>query len=413
MVAAKLCGQAKGEGVMLMVRLTMSRMAERGRGILTHLASSESGNGPLSTTLILLILGALIIAPILAYMGTGLKASQTHERRTDELYAADSGINLAMWQLGPGELAVPEAGVELPQFELNDTTVNVAIQIVDAGDGGGNGSPSYLVTSIATSDTGSSTTIESYIFLTTLPILEYGIASNSSVNFQHGITVNGDVYANGDIRLQQAAIIDGDAVSTGSIVPMDQVSGESFEGVAPIVWPPLEIDIERYKDDARATLWLGDYVVPDGPGETTLGPLYITGNLRVGRDHTIVLAGTVYVEGVIKFEQNANLRGSGSLIGEKTIDLQQMIASDPQHHILVMSTTGSIYFRQQIDTRGLIYAPSGAVKFDQATNLVGGIIGNSVDIQASSTITYDLDDPWGLEQPVSVLRIRTYTIHQS
>ena len=49
--------------------------------------------------LILLLLGALIITPLLGYMSTGLKTGQVFEKKTDELYAADAGIEDAVWHI--------------------------------------------------------------------------------------------------------------------------------------------------------------------------------------------------------------------------------------------------------------------------------------------------------------------------
>jgi len=49
--------------------------------------------------LIMLVVGSLVIAPVLNFMGTGLKTGQAYERRMDELYAADAGVEYALWQI--------------------------------------------------------------------------------------------------------------------------------------------------------------------------------------------------------------------------------------------------------------------------------------------------------------------------
>ncbi len=74
-------------------------MGARARKTLIHFARRESGHSTLTNVLILLVLGGLVITPILAYMRTGLEAGQTHERRSQELYSADSGGNYGMWYL--------------------------------------------------------------------------------------------------------------------------------------------------------------------------------------------------------------------------------------------------------------------------------------------------------------------------
>jgi hypothetical protein len=89
--------------------------------------------------LVFLLIGALMIPVLLGYMGTGVKSGQIFERRTDELYAADAGIDDAIWQITYGkvyELDNPESydpydythewPYELTD-EVNDQTVSVAI----------------------------------------------------------------------------------------------------------------------------------------------------------------------------------------------------------------------------------------------------------------------------------------------
>lgn len=49
--------------------------------------------------LILLLLGGLIIAPLLTFMNTGVRAGQTHEENMNEVYAADTGVEDAMYRI--------------------------------------------------------------------------------------------------------------------------------------------------------------------------------------------------------------------------------------------------------------------------------------------------------------------------
>ncbi len=67
----------------------MKRMANK---------SDEKGQA-LLLVLILLLVGSLIITPLLSYMSTGLKTGQVYEKKTDELYAADAGIEDALWRI--------------------------------------------------------------------------------------------------------------------------------------------------------------------------------------------------------------------------------------------------------------------------------------------------------------------------
>jgi hypothetical protein len=89
--------------------------------------------------LVFLLIGALMIPVLLGYMGTGVKSGQIFERRTDELYAADAGVDDAIWQITYGKVSELSNPVTYDPYdythewpyeltdEVNDQTVSVAI----------------------------------------------------------------------------------------------------------------------------------------------------------------------------------------------------------------------------------------------------------------------------------------------
>lgn len=62
------------------------------------LSKGESGQAFI-LVLILLLIGGLMLPPLLNLVGTGLKASQVYEQKTNELYAADAGVEYALWKI--------------------------------------------------------------------------------------------------------------------------------------------------------------------------------------------------------------------------------------------------------------------------------------------------------------------------
>ena len=92
--------------------------------------------------LILLLVGGLIIAPLLAFMGTGLKTGQVFEAKTRTLYAADAGIEDGLWNIKYDKMQAFPDYDELafyqndPSYEwsydlaedVNNNSVNVTIQ---------------------------------------------------------------------------------------------------------------------------------------------------------------------------------------------------------------------------------------------------------------------------------------------
>jgi len=65
----------------------------------SKLIKGEKGQA-LLIVLVLMLVGGLIIAPLLSHIGTGLKTGkEVYEERTGLFYAADSGIEDALWQI--------------------------------------------------------------------------------------------------------------------------------------------------------------------------------------------------------------------------------------------------------------------------------------------------------------------------
>ena len=112
------------------------------RKILTHLWKGESGWGALAIVLMLLLVGAVILTPLLFFITTGLKSGQVYESKMQEFYAADAGVEDAIWRIMYGNLS---ASYSLGE-EINDRNVTVTIK--------DNGGGIYLITSTATSDDG-------------------------------------------------------------------------------------------------------------------------------------------------------------------------------------------------------------------------------------------------------------------
>jgi len=106
---------------------------------LNKLVTDEKGQA-FVLALILLVVGGLIIAPLLGFMSTGLIAGQVFEKKMDGLYAADAGVEDALWKL------INDQPVQYPyDYQLtgvNEMSVSVRIEEVttfytlEVGEGG-------------------------------------------------------------------------------------------------------------------------------------------------------------------------------------------------------------------------------------------------------------------------------------
>jgi len=171
--------------------------------------------------LILLCLGALMIAPALNYAATGVKSTTIHERRAKEVYAADAGVEYAVWKMKDDQVSPYPRSYALA--DINGYSANITIANVDH--------EIYKVTSVA-----GGTTIEAH----TAPpdciyfpgeqnfdqdtILNGNVYVDGNCTIGRNSEVRGDLYVVGDLHLNQCNNITGSIYATGTI-QIDRLPG--------------------------------------------------------------------------------------------------------------------------------------------------------------------------------------------
>jgi len=328
------------------------------------LKNRESGQA-LIMVLILMALGGLLVVPTLNLAGTSLEYHQAIERNTVETYAADCGVEYALCKLGNN----PEAfGPEPLPSEVNDRTVNVTAEDM--------GNNIYRITSTATSTSGSSASIESYVEAKHNLFGAAVTVTNGDLLLE-GTTVNGDVYAAGTVTLQESEV-------TGTIT---EYGTEEF----------TLLDTEPYKTEAQnGGIIYGNLIL--GTGTHTLGPLYITGYLKIQEAAEVTLGGTVYVEGLEKMAENMTIHieagsiitGTGNFIAE-TGDIKIEVARFELDNIpLVAAIAGGIKCENSEYIRAILYAPEVTfnIKIEENMEVYGAIFAGNMGIVENCTITY-------------------------
>lgn len=253
--------------------------------------NSQKGQA-LPLALLALAIGMLTIAPFLGHVSSSLIGSRIYEQAISEQYSADAGVEYAIWNLQSGESEVPEGEeLELPQFTLNSKTVNVTIE--------NQGEQIYKITSIATSDDGSSSTIESYV------LIIVGLFDGGFTTFPGGLTLDqgeeytGSVYAEGDVQLDQDATITGGVYAEGD-VQLDQnvtINGNVY----------AEGDVQLDQGAViNGDVCAGGYVHLD-QGAVINGNVYAVGDVQLSQDATI--NGNVYAGGDVQRHQDATITG--------------------------------------------------------------------------------------------------------
>jgi hypothetical protein len=126
----------------------------------------------LITVLILLVVGGLILTPLLGLMSTGLLAGKVYEKKMDELYAADAGVEDAIWRIQTNNLTFENNCSGPWRLTVNGKNVTVEVYGEDLDPTCGENF-TYQILSIAATDDGggtaaidSSTTIDAHIVAT-------------------------------------------------------------------------------------------------------------------------------------------------------------------------------------------------------------------------------------------------------
>jgi len=350
--------------------------------------------------LILLLISGLMAAPLLAHMGTGLLTGQVYETKTAELYAADAGVEDAVWRIQSKAVNLTQCNDQVSYniTDVNSRTVGVTITYVSNATG-----ILYRITSIATAAaSNSSTEVESYLKFTPgtdLNIFDGALASSSTINLAKDSVVNGDVYHCGDLVTKPPFTLNG--TDKGCAPFPSQTENEAFA--------------KAFKDEA---LKGGTWPTTDITADTTLGPKYIDGDLTISRGLTVTLAGIVYVKGHIRCENILTITGTGSIVAEGYIYFKKLAAYTVTGDSIIMSLNSDITIKKSepdhtLTINALIYAPNGLISFDKDMTVYGGVVGESIVVDMDGAFTYvpktSWDFPGGL--PGS-FEIKTYNVSQ-
>jgi cytoskeletal protein CcmA (bactofilin family) len=197
------------------------RMKQLSSHIKTVFSGRESGAAFIAV-LTFLILGAIIIVPLLGFMITGLRAQQSHEQRTTELYSADAGVEYAIWQLQNGGL-IADNGTALftgtrcfvlPPDPLTGELLNGDNVTVCIENENNEGEYFKIVSDATDIAAGSMTRVRARVKPT------WGYQGNF---FANGITSLGDVYlfpkteCNGDVQCVGTLTLDPGQVIRGDV----------------------------------------------------------------------------------------------------------------------------------------------------------------------------------------------------
>ena len=353
----------------------------RSRRVLKQV-KSESGQ-VLILVMLLLLISVLLLPPLLSLSMTGISAGQMYEKRMHEYYAAESGIDYAMWKL---KNDLPD---EFPHsFQLPEDLDGKVITVTIAEDG-----QVYQITSTATTDSNSSTTVESYVKYL------YGFADFAAASLGGDITITGNtviesypdpnkthVYANGDISLEGQVEVRGDVTATGTVT---LTGSSSVTGTITASAPPIEIyelDTSGYLQEADAgTPVYGDLSITES---CMLGPIHIYGDLYIASSAIVTLTGSVWVDGNISMSGSGRIEGTSTMVAVGNIEITGGGSFEPEDLPFLVSTEGNIMTAGGQQVSAVLYAPNGNIIVSGQAGVFGSVLGKVVIIETSSTFCY-------------------------
>jgi len=340
----------------------------------------------LALALILLLIGGLMTAPLLSYMGSGLIAGEVYEARTAELYAVDAGVEDAVWKIQNGDGYLPCSPGSPPRnytiTDINGKNVDITITSVALYQGITNLTGTYRVESMTTGN-GSGTQVEAYID----GVNKYG---------DYGDLLGNVLTSEGEIDTKGANV----TPSEGEHAPLEYYSDP---------WPTAEELIDFYLEEVEDEEPYGsDMLALDYDME--LGPFYRDGELEIKagtKDVTLTLTGTIYVSGDTII---------GSTGQDFTLDLNDHTifvasnSSDPQKALWiggkctvvgsgVIISIGDMYFEPNTEAGVtdpiFVMSVSGTTSVQPGGDFYGSIAGSvEIDLQPGTSVNYPESGGW-------------------
>jgi len=335
----------------------------------------------LIVALLVLVLVGLVSGPVLSYMVSGLRAGHVFETGAAELYAADAGVEDAVWKIQQGIGLCPNQFKTYNISDVNGKSVNVTVTYVNNT----TETVTYRIESTATSD-GSKTKITAYV-------IGDAVAGDFSGITNNVITSLGEINYYGKVNV--------DPPEGEEHGPQDYYPGN---------WPtPEELCDWYWYDVEDATHYYSDTTIDLNGVSQPLGPLYVDGDLTIknsGGSATLGLNGTIYVTGdtLIGGTNNAftlALNGytifvaSATAGSQKALEIGGKCSMDGSGCLIAV---GDTYFAPDGNIGSeegpvLTLSVVGSTLLQPSGNFYGSVAGNvTVDVKSGSGQTLNYPD---------------------
>jgi len=379
--------------------------------------------------LILLVVGGLVLTPLLGLMSTGLVSGQIYEKKMDEYYAADTGVEDAIWKIKndlPASYPYFYPDPEEPPWLVNEKSVDVVIYQIDMDPTPCGENITYRILSIARDTDGSGTQIEAHIVNT--------ITYSSMLD--HLVTVKENL-DDKEIDALEADLDKLDVPCPESCTECDkcrkvydyysddyQNIPQECKGCIAVYnfpdtgWPTVDDLSGRYWEDVKYETPYPSGTIDLNGVNMNLGPLYRNGTLEILNNNnqntaTFTLTGTLYITG----DTRIGMDGKGTNKPNLTIELNGntiFVASNSTgngHEALkigpwctingpgVIIAVGDIYFQPNGEAGAneepaFVLSVMGTTSIQPGVNFLGAIAGK-LDVNLQSGGKADVSYPEG------------------
>jgi hypothetical protein len=335
--------------------------------------------------LVLLLLSGLITGPLLAFTGNALLNGEVYEGRTTELYAADAGVEDAVWKIQHPEEAgyLPCSPGSPPRnytiSDVNGNSVNVTITCYLDDETGRH----YGVESIATGGD-SATRIEAYI----VGVNKYG---------DYGDILGQVLTSQGEIILKPGTEV---YPPEGEHAPAEYYGDD---------WPTAEELTEFYMGDVEGEVPYDSDILQFN-SNIELGPFYRDGDLEIksGTDGvTLTLTGTIYITGDTLIGSTGkdftlDLNGSTIFVASDSADPKKALWIGGKCTVVgsgVIIAIGDMYFEPNTEAGVtdpiFVMSVSGTTSVQPGGDFYGSIAGSvEIELMPGTSINYPEDEGW-------------------
>ncbi len=330
--------------------------------------------------------GLLLSMAALTYQGGLIRQTKNLATRQAVFYLAESGIERAINRFRADPNYTGET------FTLGDGQVTTSVTA------GATANEKYLKAVGQIGSLSRKLQVKFTTQSTGVPVAFHYALQSGNGGFQIGNNsiINGNVYSNASISGGNNSRITGDAYAVGSVTNVI-VSGQTKTGQASQPFPPFDDAFWKSKAQAGGTI-SGNYTPAPN---STIGPLYITGNLIINNNVTVTVSGPVYVDGLITFGNAPVLRVDNSLgtsgtmfISKQTITFGNSItvSNNQQGGYLLMISTNAATAISIGNNAGAIqaplYAPYGTINIGNNVQAVA-FTGNRIILGTGASVIYN------------------------